>query len=337
MKNRPDDELLASYLSGECSEQKKINIETWINSDPKNQKFIEIMKNTWESSKKNELEWDKQKLWQKITKETGIANDYKSLQNIYTIKNKIHFSQIWKIAAIFILATALPYFLFFYSSSRNNLDNMNTILVENGKHKIITMTDGSKITLDAGSSFSYQKTYNEQTREVYLNGEGYFEVNSNSSFPFVVHANNAIVKVLGTKFNVRAWYKNRYVKVAVSEGKVFFNSESGTDEDAVYLSGGQLSELLRTGKPTQPKEVDIQNFISWVNHEINFEDTPLDEILFQIERWHDVNFTLADSTIRSEHLNIHIQNNSLNELLDMISMLTEMRYKKENKKIYLGK
>jgi ferric-dicitrate binding protein FerR (iron transport regulator) len=142
-----------------------------------------------------------------------------------------------------------------------------------------------------------------------------------------VHANHAVVRVLGTKFNVRAWQPDKKVTVAVSEGKVSLRSEEGAAGDVVVIVRGQASTLPESGRPSEPHPVDIDQYLGWMNNEVAFDDAPLQEILYQLERWYDVQFILSDSTLAEEHLTIHIQNKSIDDILELISVLTDLRYR----------
>jgi len=337
MKNKPDEKLLASYLSGECSSEENQEVKTWIQSDPKNQKFIKLMKKAWDSSEVKERKWDKQKLWQNITEKAGIeTNNYG--RRVIPFGKRIQFSHIWKIAAVLLFMVSISYIYFFVLNTSTQIapeQVLQNIFVENGKQTKLTLPDGSVITLDAGTSFSYPEKFDENVREVFINGEGFFEVLPNPQKPFIVHANNTIIKVLGTKFNIRAWQQNQKVKVVVAEGKVSFNSARGKEEEKVIITEGQFSEIYLNEKPKTPKDIDVGQQLGWVNHEIIFKDIPLHEILFQMERWYDVKFNLSFSAIGEERLNIHIQNNSLDKLLEMISILTDLEYDQINKTINL--
>ena len=90
---------------------------------------------------------------------------------------------------------------------------MIKIQVAHGEQKDLTLNDGTRVILDAGSSFEYPEKFISEAREVSFMGEGYFEVPTGKKKPFVVYAGQAVIKVVGTKFNIRAWQKTQKVKV----------------------------------------------------------------------------------------------------------------------------
>jgi transmembrane sensor len=131
---------------------------------------------------------------------------------------------------------------------------------------------------------------------------------------------------LGTKFNKRAWQKYKRIQVAVAEGKVSLNTKKGAFQDAVILTAGLSSFLSETGVPSQPEMIDIEKILSWMHNEVIFDNTPLDEILFQLERWYDLQFVLSDSSIGQEHLTVHIQSTAIKDILELIATLTDLDY-----------
>ena len=330
-----NNEILAAYLSGECSAENRKKFEIWLKADPANQKEFDMLVKAINSSAKQNYKWDTDKLWLKIVKEAGISEKSKTKTIPFT--RRIYMSPVWRIAAVFLLILSLPFLYTQVIQPYYQSLQMENIMVENGQQKKVQLPDGSVVMLDAGSSFSFSKEFAGNTREVFLEGEGFFKVNSNSEKPFVVYANNAIVKVLGTKFNVRAWQQNKRVKVAVAEGKVSLRNEKKSISHEVVLTKGQLSTLEENGTPSKPISIDIQKYIGWMNKEIIFNDAPLHEILFQVERWYNVKFELNDRAIAYEHLTLHIQKKPLNDILELISALTDLKYKRKGKIVYLSK
>ena len=331
--NKINNEILAAYLSGECSAEDKDKLKSWLKVDPANQKEFDLLVKAINSSAKQNYNWDTEKLWSKIAKEAGISEKAKTM----SLTQRVYESPIWRIAALFLLILSLPilYTKVIQPVYKNRA--MEKIVVENGQHKKVPLPDGSFVLLDAGSTFSFNKEFAGTTREVFLEGEGFFEVNSNPEKPFIVHANNALVKVLGTKFNVRAWQQNKRVKVVVAEGKVFFRNEKKSMPHEIVLTKGQLSVMQENGAPSDPVAVDIKRYLGWMDKEIIFNDAPLHEVLFQLERWFNIKFKLSDPAIGNEHLNLHIQEKPVIELVEILTSLTDLQYKREGNTIHLSR
>jgi ferric-dicitrate binding protein FerR (iron transport regulator) len=335
MKRIPDDRLIASYLSGECTEEELEKVKAWLQSNPENHEYLNELVSAW-SPKKRPNVWDKNQLWLRIRDAAGLQ------QIPISIKSRIPFSlyarksRMIMAAAGVLLAISFSYFSYTMISGHLAQHQADIkLVVRNGTQEKLTLSDGTVVTLDAGSSFTYPPTFSAKTREVSLNGEGYFEVVPDESHPFIVQADNAAIQVLGTKFSVRSWKLDRAVRVAVVEGKVSLNSKRARPQEAVVITTGQVAAVLEDGMIQSPQSVDIDMYLGWLNHDIGFNDISLEEILFHLERWYDVEFVLENSALAAERLTLHTQKKSIDSILDMIAILTDLNYRHSGNTIYL--
>lgn len=130
-----------------------------------------------------------------------------------------------------------------YCCSRSGaLDNI--ITVAEGQRAQLTLSDGTRVWLNSGSTMRYPASFGSDRRTVQLDGEGYFEVSRNEEVPFVVETSKADVEVLGTKFNIEAYASGYRFETALIEGSVHVRSASG---DSVVLDPHQKSRSDRTG------------------------------------------------------------------------------------------
>ena len=340
MSEPTDWALLARYLSDECAEEEKAKMEAWIASDPEKQRLMASMRTVWDTPDPQPRTSDVRGLWGEIAEKAGIATrpevpQSRRNQGIVVrmakwFQPKVHPIQGYAAAAVLLIVASLAYFwaqeMAIFPWGRETAE-FRTLAVESGARDELTLSDGTRIALDAGSRLRYPEVLDGDTREVFLSGEGYFEVASHGEKPFVVHANHAVVKVLGTKFNVRAWQPDRKVTVAVAEGKVSLGSE-GTVQEGVAIVKGQASTLPKNGQPSEPRPVDIEKHLGWMHNEAFFDSAPLHEILYQLKRWYNVRFVLEDTSIAAEQLSVHIQAKSLEDVLELISALTGLDYQR---------
>jgi transmembrane sensor len=342
MSDTTDWKLIARYLSEQCSGEEKEKVEYWVNSDPENKRLMKFMKVVWDTPEILPQESDVKSLWEETARKARI-----NLKSIYLEQERtplpesaapkipffvpFHKYRLLRYATILLLIILIPYFAWKATrifSPRQQAIELIEVSVDQKKQTDIALSDGTRITLDAGSFFQYPPEFKEKTREVFLAGEGYFNVAPDGKKPFIVHANNAVIKVLGTSFNVRAWQHNRRVRVTVAEGKVSLKSEKAADEEAVVILEGQLSTLPEKGRPSEPGNVDVRKHLGWINREVFFDDTPFHEILYQLERWYDLHFILEDDSIASDRLTVHIQNKPVEDILELITTLTKQRYER---------
>jgi transmembrane sensor len=241
------------------------------------------------------------------------------------------------LAAAVLLVAAVP---FLWKGARTLLSDSKPseiieILVEKGSQESLTLSDGTRITLDAGSVFKYPEELGPKNRTVYLNGEAFFEVKPDKERPFVIEANHARIQVLGTKFNVSSWNYANQVAVAVAEGEVSLALQSKNQNKGVLISGGEYSVLKEFGVPTMPQQVDIAKYTGWLDRSIDCRNTPLKDILRRLERWHNVQFIVGDNISVADLITLHIENKPIREIMDLLAYTWGLEYRLEGRKVYL--
>ena len=337
MTKFPDNEVLARYLSGECSEEEIILVDTWAKSSPGNKKILARMEYAWNNGKLESLDWDIEKLWQKILDETGIELNSGKKVSVAPFIQSLFSSRLLRITAVLLITFSAPYMILKahkYANENIFTGHLEKIIVENGKRMHITLADSSKVILDAGSEFLYSRDFANGTREVYLNGEAYFEVARDEQKPFIVHSNNARITVLGTSFNVRAWEETNTVKVSVTEGKVSLRQEESPEKNSeAIITKGFLSILRGKNKPTAPEKTDINSQLAWLKFEMEFTSTPFREVLNQLQRWYDLEISLEETALGEQRINVYISKQPVEDILKLLSMVMNLDYKMTGNKV----
>ncbi len=339
--------LLARYLSDECSAEEKAQVEALIAADPEKERLVESMRTAWQTPPPQSAPSDVNRLWDEVAQKAGLTDKSIAFQPrnrrglaqrvIDWYQPKLYPVRRYAAAAVLFIVASVAYFAVRDTGIlpwHKQDPQWVTLAIESGTHGELTLSDGTLIRLDAGSVLQYPKSFAGDERAVELSGEGYFEVASNPQKPFVVRANHAVVKVLGTQFNLRAWQAEQRVTVAVAEGRVALGSAE-KEETAVEIALGQMSTLAQSGPPSQPQRVDIDKHLGWMHREAFFDSAPLREILYQLERWYNVQFILEDASIAAEKLTLHIEAQSLDDVLELISALTDLHYQRSGNSIHL--
>lgn len=348
MTSQTELKLLARFFTSECSADEYERVEKWSELDPKNKKLLDLLKSVWHKEKKPTRKSDVNGDWMRVAERAGIIQELKDpviketpVKKVKQRRSSLIFLKDYrrtlKYAAIFILIILLPFIWKTIKPSfmiQQTLE-LEEILVENGKQKKLTLNDGTQVILDAGSVFRYLKKFDGETRNVFLKGEGYFEVSPDKEKPFVVNANHAVIKVLGTKFNVRAWQHAQKVKVAVVEGKVTLSPKKATPETTVLISKGEESVFPKNGQPSKPQKGDINNHLGWITRDVVFNNMQLQEILYQLERWYNIRFILDENISASNHLTVHIEDRPIEVILELITDLAGLKYKYEGHTVFL--
>jgi transmembrane sensor len=198
-----------------------------------------------------------------------------------------------------------------------------------GVKSTLTLTDGTKIWLNADTRIQYPKQFIGDTREVYLSGEAFFDVAKNAGKPFIIHLANGTVKVLGTSFNIRAYDNEKYIETSVATGRVAFIPKHvvGKKQDTVFLTGENKLRYLFTKKQAIVESTVSKEDMAWIGGKLVFKAMSFDEIGVELERTFGKKIVFLSDNARKFRLTGSFQNNSLEEIFFYLSKSTEFTYK----------
>lgn len=168
--------------------------------------------------------------------------------------------------------------------SENEEAFYNTITTPKGGQYQVTLSDGTKVWLNAASSIRFPVLFTGKERKVQVTGETYFEVAKNTAMPFKVKAEASEIEVLGTHFNVNAYNDEEVIRTTLLEGKIKVSNPSSTK----FLLPGQQSGITKNGMMNVLDNADTEEAIAWINGRFQFKSSGLKDILRQIARWYDV-------------------------------------------------
>lgn len=165
---------------------------------------------------------------------------------------------------------------------------LNKLVVPYGKRSNLTLSDGTEVWLNSGTQLDFPSEFNGKTREINVDGEIFIDVAHNMKIPFIVHAQDMDILVQGTSFNISAYSDEQRKTVVLVEGKV--NIGKGNTHLAELLPNEKIDI---TGNNIQKESVEVSEYISWKKGMLEFNATPISEILKKIGRYYNVQF---DST-----------------------------------------
>lgn len=208
-----------------------------------------------------------------------------------------------------------------------------TVVAKNGTGTETILPDGTKVCLNASSSLSFNRHFGRSTRDVTLEGEGYFEVVPDSHKLFRVHAGNACVTVKGTIFNVQSYSDESEISVSLIEGSVVLNTMS---EEAA-LTPGHCAVVSRNSNSIHIERADP--FASeWRNGKYVFSDKSIPEILQRVERNYGVRFVYADDLFGKERFTGNFSLSlSIDEILSYIDVDRKYRWTRNDDIIAIQK
>lgn len=240
------------------------------------------------------------------------------------------FSPRWKPSFSTVLAIILLFAGIFIWNYEHREPKLITALTGNKETKEVILSDGTVVELNSGSSIQYLEKFDSNIREVKLNGEAFFSVTKNSA-PFVVVTENAKVSVLGTKFDV--YTRGEKTQVIVKEGKV--NLSQKESNAGVYLTRNQLSSVVKNYNPDSPKEVDADYALGWINGRLIFNQTPLKDIVDELQRYYDVNISVDENGLTGNTLSGSFNSRDVDSAMAMICLTMNLDYEKHGNSILI--
>ena len=205
----------------------------------------------------------------------------------------------------------------------------NTISTPRGGQYQVSLSDGTKVWLNAASSIRFPVIFTGTTRKVEITGEAYFEVEKNTKMPFIVKAGESEVEVLGTHFNVNAYNDEATIRTSLLEGSVKVSAGKGPKE---YLQPGQQSGITKDGKIRIYDHVDMEEVMAWKEGRFQFKSADLNTILRQISRWYDVDIEYRNN------VNLHFtgqlpRSSQASSFFEKLEMTGEVHFKVDGRKI----
>ena len=240
-------------------------------------------------------------------------------------------------AAVLLMVVTVGYLS--YKGGQNEMQSSFgniVIATPQGSRTQLSLPDGSRVWLNAGSSISYSQGFGYIDRLVNLVGEGYFEVAHNEKLPLSVVSENVCVKVLGTKFNFRDYPTDAEAIVSLTEGSVAMCSKKNPDAGQL-LKPGQRATVDKESGRIRVENYEVANSMKWTNGRLLFDGEPLPDIVKTLERSYNVKITIADCNLRKLRFygDFIRQEQTLVEVLDALESTGKLRYERNGKNVIL--
>ena len=261
----------------------------------------------------------------------------------------------WAAAAAMLICTtaSLLYYHFYYNKSQREPISKTT-MVRNGSTSLITLSDGTRVRLNAGSKLIYPVHFSNTSREVTLEGEAFFEVTQSASAPFLVHAGKIKVRVLGTRFNIKAYKEDADIETTLISGKVQVMMNDDEEKKitlsphekltvinepeikAVRVSTPDVSNELRYQVQELPPAVD-NSFVetAWLNNKLVLNNEDFENVARQLERKYNVTVHFDNNALKQEHISGVFEKEDIAQVLEILKMTTTFNYRINGNEIHL--
>ncbi len=363
--NVVDKNKIIRYLSGEATNEEAREILNWKNSNPENKKIFRDIEITFNTSQivinpdKYSSEEGYESLEKKMTKSSSI------------VFSKIIIRRFIGYAATAIVAVGLT--LFF--QNRNKLQKpaiLTPIVEENyyqsvetpaGARSLITLEDGTRIWLNANSKLTYPNHFNGNQRVVKLEGEGYFDVAKDKTWPFKVETSDLSVNVLGTIFNLKSYPNEGLIETTLIEGEIrlnkitkdnneqeilklkpkqkatFIKKEGILLRDEIYAANIPVSEKVqrKQEKLVISEHVDAEPIVAWKNNEMIFKNETLESIAISLERRYGVKIKFEDEAVKQYRFSGVFDEITIEQALQALQFASPFHFKIDQKFIMIEK
>ena len=363
--------LIIKYFEGKATPEESRLLSDWLDQNESNRQIfaalkkahIEIEVNAIHSSSGANMAY--RRFLEYINKcETLRASNRKK-------RNTSLRNYILRYAAVFILvlsAGIVSYFMGLNLSpgADNNFCEIN---VPYGSRSVVILSDGSKIWLNAGSKIKYNRHFDISSREVFLEGEAYFDVEK-AKHPFIVYTSHIDIHVLGTRFNVKSYPDEDNIEATLVEGnirieskksdkpvflrpreKLTFHKPDAKTEVSYYKKeniAGQAGHKALTGTPvtlTPIKDIHIKRnvntdeYTSWKDGNLIFNKEPLESLARKLERKYDITFSFEDEELKKYSYSGTLRDFPLEQVLRALELTSPINYLISEKtvKLYFNK
>ncbi len=331
------DESFQAYVDG-SSESDRDFWEKWISAHPEKSKDILEAKQLLAVLKFDEelptLE-SKEKVRESLEKHLSTFQEPKTRTIAFWTVSR-------KIAAVLIGFVFLSMGVLFYQNIENSKKNELVAkakyierVAEKGAKMTITLGDGSKIKLNSGSKLIFPDHFAKDKREVFLEGEAFFEVARDESRPFLITTGDVVTKVLGTSFNIKSYNSNK-VEVAVATGKVSVKEKGAESANEVLLLPSEMATYEKGHKTLEKGSFDAEELLSWKDGVIVFKNADFEEVQERLERWYGVTFIINKKPNYQKEYKGNFTNKSLEDVLEGVSFSLGFKYKIEGKVVEIN-
>lgn len=346
--------LLARYLADACSPAEVRAVDAWLEADPTRRQLIDELETIWAAADLPAAALDDATLeadWNRLAvaidqSETPAAppsstphrdRSPRRPRSRRTQAPSLH-RALYALLAGLLLAGGLWFGLERWKLPADAYTTFREVVAERGERANLQLVDGTKVTLNVDSRLKMPASFEGETRPVYLEGEAYFDVATDSTRPFIVHANDAVINVHGTAFNVRSYPEDRRVQVAVVEGAVSLRPQKSTPEEVgARLESGQVGRLDENDSRVQLHTADnIEPLLGWMEGRLVFEDATLQEITARLERWYNLQFEVADPALDTLRLTANLKSRSVQNVLDVISASLDLQYRIQHNTVVMA-
>jgi transmembrane sensor len=341
-------ELIIKVLSGQATSEECAVLYEWVKKSDDNRHFFLRFRSVWLASSQvvkhdrsktsKALEILNQKINASQSAETAVPEIKLLPERQKSVLSYIKIAALW----VLLFGMGAVFSMLFIKPARVlNLNSKVSVIAPRGSKALTVLPDGTVVWLNAGSKIEYKIPEDKTTREVTIEGEAFFDVSKDPEHPFTVNAGEMIIKAYGTEFNVKAYPDEKEVETTLVEGSVSVeikNKPSNKtmlkpNEQAIYYK--PASERSENFLVT--KGIDPSIYTLWIKDRLQIKGETLEDLAVMLERKYDVTIHFDDNTLRDLRFTGIIENETIEQILELIKISSNVSYRINGREIWLSK
>ena len=339
------EELIIRFLQQDINEEELRYLESWLEEDAEHKSYFFDLKCISDSSRRSFFSREdvNEASWQKM--HARMEKRHETVSSLAKSQTYGLWLSLVKYVAVAVLAVGLGWGVHaFYGNVKSSYLAEESIVYneihvqKGGRANTVILSDGTKVVLNAATTLKYPASFNGKNRQVYLDGEAYFEVTKNEEKPFVVKLNKQDITVLGTTFNVQAYSNELYSEITLLSGQILLEAfnEKGESMSRMYLKPDQkaLSDNKMGSVSLQDVNASLSN--AWINGEYKFKDASLSSIVKRLENYYNVKIYLDDKRLEQiKYTGTFSLDQDILDVLRIIDYEKQFTFKRVKKDIFI--
>lgn len=352
--------LLTQKLAGELSTEELAEFNELIANDEDFKRQYNVFKHYWGRDDKQYSNSDA--MFKKIKGSIIIPEQeiQKEGNEVGYRRFPLNFKNI--AAAVLILLSSVA--AFFYTNHNSETEKKNNFYLAKTPSRVkskITLSDGSVITLNSLTTLRYPAAFKGKTREVYLDGEAFFDVKKDHEHPFIVHTDKMNIKVLGTAFNIKSYFNDAKIETTLIRGSIEVTLTDRPSDRIILKPNVKLTLKSTLAKKQAPHSKLLENVkydstgtsytltnlthfksndttiveTSWVNNKLIFKDETFTDLATVMERWYGVKVAFKNDIAKNYRFTGIFEKESVLQAFEALQMIEPFSYKLKDETIYI--
>jgi ferric-dicitrate binding protein FerR (iron transport regulator) len=352
--------LLTNELCDQLTDAERIELNTLLQENQEYRDQRELLKEYWEKDR-GEYEANTA-MFKKVMEKIKVDQPAPSLTELPPSR-KISRGAWYSVAAAALLTIGATTYLF--RSTHNNKTAIALRWLQKTTHPTqkdqLTLSDGTVVTLNSATTIKYPDHFGDSTREIYLEGEAYFDVSKDPLHPFIIHTDKMNIRVLGTSFNVKSYQSEPLGEASLINGSIEVTlNDRPSDriilkpkEKLIVQNNGTMKKTVNPDpstsdttahKTTRYSLTNLTYFhntaatvveTSWVENKLVFSEKDFIDLSGQLERWYGVHIQFANDRVKHYNFTGFFEKETLPEALDALKMIEQFNYKITDSTVYI--